>query len=46
MISTLSELGYDTAFYSPFDYWGEPDSAMYRSLGFVRPRQPCMTSPD
>jgi glucan phosphoethanolaminetransferase (alkaline phosphatase superfamily) len=50
MISTLSELGYDTAFYSPIDFRGEPDSAMYSSLGFQRQvypkRQPSAISFD
>jgi membrane-anchored protein YejM (alkaline phosphatase superfamily) len=36
LIATLSELGYDTAFYSPIDFKGEPDSEMYKSLGFQR----------
>jgi len=32
----LSELGYDTAIYSPYVFLGEPDPDMYRSLGFRR----------
>jgi hypothetical protein len=36
LISDLSELGYDTAFYSPIDFKGEPDAEMYKSLGFQR----------
>jgi membrane-anchored protein YejM (alkaline phosphatase superfamily) len=36
MIRKLSELGYDTAVYSPYDFRGELDREMYRSLGFRR----------
>jgi hypothetical protein len=36
VIRKLSELGYDTAMYSPFDFEGEPDADMYRELGFQR----------
>ncbi len=36
IIRKLSELGYDTAFYSPYDFRGEPDADMYRELGFQR----------
>ena len=44
LIANLSELGYDTAFYSPFDFDAVPDAEMYKSLGFRRqiypPREP------
>lgn len=36
LIANLSELGYDTAFYSPFDFDAVPDAEMYKSLGFRR----------
>lgn len=42
LIATLSDLGYDTAFYSPIDFKGEPDSEMYRSLGFQRQVYPSL----
>jgi membrane-anchored protein YejM (alkaline phosphatase superfamily) len=36
IIRKLSELGYDTAIYSPYDFRGESDADMYRELGFQR----------
>jgi arylsulfatase A-like enzyme len=36
LIATLSELGYDTAFFGPFNFEGLPDAEMYKSLGFQR----------
>jgi len=36
LVRRLAELGYDTAFYSPFDFKGESDATMYRALGFAR----------
>jgi len=42
LIATLSDLGYDTAFYSPIDFKGEPDSEMYRSVGFQRQVYPSL----
>lgn len=36
IIRKLSELGYDTAMYSPYEFKGEPDADMYASLGFSR----------
>ncbi|HSZ19766.1 MAG TPA: sulfatase-like hydrolase/transferase [Candidatus Acidoferrum sp.] len=44
LISSLSDLGYDTAFYSPIDFKGEPDAEMYRSLGFQRQVYPPLES--
>jgi membrane-anchored protein YejM (alkaline phosphatase superfamily) len=44
LISSLSDLGYDTAFYSPIDFKGEPDAEMYRSLGFQRQVYPPIKS--
>jgi len=36
----LSNLGYDTALYRPYDFTGEPDAEMFRSLGFQRQLYP------
>jgi len=36
LIATLSELGYDTALYSPINFKAVADSEMYKSLGFRR----------
>src|SRR5579864_903644 len=40
MIRTLSQRGYDTAVYSPWDFRGERDREMYKSLGFQRQLYP------
>jgi membrane-anchored protein YejM (alkaline phosphatase superfamily) len=36
LIANLSELGYDTALYSPINFDAVPDVEMYKSLGFRR----------
>jgi membrane-anchored protein YejM (alkaline phosphatase superfamily) len=39
----LSRIGYDTGLYSPINFRGEPDSEMYRALGFKRQVYPKAT---